>query len=95
MQLDETLYDQFKTNGYILIPSLFDSAEVDALQAFAKEDRKIVDSSYVRKDATGGDTRLSLQNDFQEFLKRLPASRIDSRTDSVRVHLDPMVAAHP
>ena len=46
--------------------NLFDQVEMTGLLDFAKRDRAIVDESYVRRDSTGGETRLAVRNDLDD-----------------------------
>jgi ectoine hydroxylase-related dioxygenase (phytanoyl-CoA dioxygenase family) len=56
----------FNRDGYLLVRSLFGAEEMSGLLDFAKRDRAIVDESYVRRDATGGETRLAVRNDLDD-----------------------------
>jgi ectoine hydroxylase-related dioxygenase (phytanoyl-CoA dioxygenase family) len=56
----------FHRDGYLLVRSLFGAEEMSGLLEFAKRDRAIVDESYVRRDATGGETRLAVRNDLDD-----------------------------
>lgn len=56
----------FHRDGYLLVRGLFDAEEMSGLLDFAKRDRAIVDESYVRRDATGGETRLAVRNDLDD-----------------------------
>lgn len=66
MPYSDNPLNQFNQDGYLLIPSLFDQQEVSGLLHYAKADQQLVADSHVRKDATGGDTRLTVQNDLVE-----------------------------
>lgn len=64
MSSSENLLAEFQRDGYVVVPKLFATDEVQGLLQFAKADQQLVASSYVRKDATGGDTRLAVQNEL-------------------------------
>ncbi len=52
----------YQQDGYVLVPSLFDTEEVDLLRQAAKEDRTMDDHAFGRDDGEGGSVRLSLWN---------------------------------
>jgi ectoine hydroxylase-related dioxygenase (phytanoyl-CoA dioxygenase family) len=56
----------FRSDGYIMVRSLFDREEMHGLLGVAKADAQLVGESYVRKDAAGGQTRLALRNELVE-----------------------------
>ncbi len=56
----------FHENGYLLLRGLFDPDEMAGLLAFAKSDAALIAESYVRPDASGGETRLALRNDLDD-----------------------------
>ncbi len=56
----------FRSEGYLTVPELFSSEEMRALLAYAKNDAALSDESYVRKDASGAETRLALRNDLAD-----------------------------
>ena len=56
----------FETDGYLVARSLFDLDEMAGLLRFAKADAVIVSESYVRHDASGGQTRLAVRNDLRD-----------------------------
>ncbi|MEZ6138973.1 MAG: phytanoyl-CoA dioxygenase family protein [Zavarzinella sp.] len=64
-QLNEFL-QAFERDGYVLVPGLFSEQETAALLRYAKGDQKITSEAYVRKDATGGESRLALRNDITD-----------------------------
>ena len=53
---------QFETDGYLVVPQLFDAAETNLLLTVAKSDQAILEESYTRKDASGGESRLAVRN---------------------------------
>ena len=54
--------EQYKTDGYIVIPAMFDLQEIGMLQQSAKADKAMDDHSFGRADGEGGVVRLSLWN---------------------------------
>lgn len=59
---------RFNTDGYILVPQLFTTAEVDLLSRYARADQQIASRATSRTDAQGGTTTLSLSNDLEDNL---------------------------
>lgn len=57
---------QFHHDGYLVVRRLFDKTEMDGLLAYAKRDQGLMGESYVRTDASGGETRLALRNDLDD-----------------------------
>ncbi len=56
----------FQDDGYLIVRQLFSQAEMDGLLAYARGDQGLLDSSYVRTDSQGGETRLALKNDLDD-----------------------------
>ncbi|MCU0707339.1 MAG: phytanoyl-CoA dioxygenase family protein [Pirellula sp.] len=56
----------FDRDGYILIRSLFDAGEMQALLTYARSDRQLATEAYVRRDAEGGESRLAVRNDLDD-----------------------------
>jgi ectoine hydroxylase-related dioxygenase (phytanoyl-CoA dioxygenase family) len=56
----------FHRDGFIIVRNLFDTAEMAGLLDYAKGDRALANESYVRRDATGAETRLALRNDLDD-----------------------------
>ncbi len=52
----------FAEDGYLLIRELFDHEEVAGLLAAAKSDTALGAEAYVRRDATGAESKLALRN---------------------------------
>lgn len=52
----------YDRDGYVLVRSLFDREEMDALLRFAKQDPALQDRAHGRKDAEGNVSRLALWN---------------------------------
>jgi hypothetical protein len=65
-QLTDEQNTAFQRDGYILVPALFDSEEVDLLSKIARADEELAKSAVGRKDAQGGTTTLSLSNEVGE-----------------------------
>lgn len=63
--LSEDQIAAFQEDGFVLLPALFDAEEMAGLLRRAKSDAEITAESYVRKDASGGQTRLAVRNDLQ------------------------------
>jgi hypothetical protein len=59
-------YSKFSADGYLLVRELFSPAEMEGLLVFAKSDPSLMTDSYVRTDASGGQTRLTLKNDLDD-----------------------------
>lgn len=62
----QELIEAFDRDGYAFRRSLFDRDEMAGLLRVAKSDAAITAESYVRQDASGGETRLAVRNDLQE-----------------------------
>ncbi len=56
----------FEIDGFFLAKGLFHPDTMHALLRYARSDRALVDSAYVRRDATGGESKLSLRNDLDD-----------------------------
>lgn len=67
---DKEAYDN---DGYLLIPSFFDKAEVDLLYGIAKEDAVIQKTTYDREDKEGLRTKLSLWYSLDDSVYSLMA----------------------
>ncbi|MEX2118260.1 MAG: phytanoyl-CoA dioxygenase family protein [Pirellulales bacterium] len=52
----------YRRDGYVLLPELFDAEEMGILLDYARNDQSLAASAYGRKDATGRETRLALWN---------------------------------
>lgn len=66
MFLSDISRADFARDGFLIVRELFDGDEISALLAFARADHQMLAQSYVRKDATGGNTRLALQNELPD-----------------------------
>ena len=66
LQQFDALKTAFQEDGFIVIRNLFDETEMAGLLQFAKSDRALIDESYARKDATGGESKLAVRNDLDE-----------------------------
>lgn len=67
---DREAYDK---DGYVLVPGLFDEAEIELLYGVAREDRVINQKSYDRGDKEGYRTRLALWYSLDDDLYSLVA----------------------
>jgi ectoine hydroxylase-related dioxygenase (phytanoyl-CoA dioxygenase family) len=56
----------FDRDGYILARSLFDPEEMRALLEYARSDRRLANEAYVRRDASGGESRLAVRNELDD-----------------------------
>ncbi len=56
---------QWKSDGYLLLPQLFDTEEMELLITVAKSDRQL-DRAGGRRDAQGGVSRLRLRNELAD-----------------------------
>lgn len=52
----------YRRDGYIVVPALFDAEEITLLRQAAKEDKALDDNAFGRADGAGGSVRLSLWN---------------------------------
>jgi ectoine hydroxylase-related dioxygenase (phytanoyl-CoA dioxygenase family) len=66
MQLTIDQLRSFQDDGYLFVRELFAADEIAGLLDYAKNDQTLAGESYVRKDATGGETRLALRNDLDD-----------------------------
>jgi ectoine hydroxylase-related dioxygenase (phytanoyl-CoA dioxygenase family) len=56
----------FDRDGYYLAKNLFDRDEMTALLKYARADQQLATEAYVRRDATGGESKLALRNDLDD-----------------------------
>lgn len=56
--------ESFDRDGYYLARQLFDAEEMDCLLRYARGDQQLSSEAYVRKDASGGESRLAVRNDL-------------------------------
>lgn len=56
----------FDTHGFFLAKELFCAQAMSGLLRYARSDRELADAAYVRRDATGGESKLSLRNDLDD-----------------------------
>ena len=56
----------FNRDGYVIARRLFDIDEMASLLAYARGDSALMQASYVRRDATGGESRLALRNELDD-----------------------------
>jgi len=59
-RLTQEQLTQYEADGYIVLPSFFDTEEIELLSQSAKEDHMLDQKSYGRDDGEGGNVRLSL-----------------------------------
>lgn len=60
--LSEQQLKQYRGDGFLVLPRLFDEEEMDLLRRAAKEDRALDEHSFGKADGEGGRVRLSLWN---------------------------------
>ena len=60
--LTQAEVDFYLTKGYVFVPSLFSSVEIDRLRSAAKSDQELDVHAFDRNDGEGGSVRLSLWN---------------------------------
>jgi hypothetical protein len=53
---------EYRSDGYVLVRTLFDPGEIELLRAAAKQDQALDAESYGRADGAGGSVRLALWN---------------------------------
>jgi ectoine hydroxylase-related dioxygenase (phytanoyl-CoA dioxygenase family) len=59
--------DQFHKFGYYMAKALFASDEMQALLRYARGDSQLAAEAYVRRDATGGQSKLALRNELDDL----------------------------
>ena len=68
--------ETFHRDGYLFLPQLFDTEEMDILLKFAKNDEALLAGATGRKDASGQVTKLTLWNhpgeDLYSMFSRSP-----------------------
>ena len=57
---------QFKRDGYVMVPGLFDKEEMDLLLNIGKGDQQLAKETRGRVDSKGGISKLALRNDLSE-----------------------------
>ncbi|MBW3624421.1 MAG: phytanoyl-CoA dioxygenase family protein [Armatimonadetes bacterium] len=65
-QLTDQQVAQFNEDGYLMVPGLFDSEEMDLLYKIGKADQGLSDLARNRRDNQGGVSKLSLRNDLPD-----------------------------
>jgi ectoine hydroxylase-related dioxygenase (phytanoyl-CoA dioxygenase family) len=55
---------RFNEDGYLAIPGLFDSEEMDLLYAIGKADHRLASEAQARRDLQGGVSKLTVRNDL-------------------------------
>ena len=58
--------EEFQRFGFYIARQLFATDEMQALLKFAKGDSQLAQEAYVRKDATGGESKLAVRNDLDD-----------------------------
>ncbi len=57
---------RFGSDGFLIVRSLFDGPETEHLLRVAKSDQAIARESYVKADASGGETKLAVRNTLDD-----------------------------
>lgn len=57
---------EFQENGYVIVPDLLSSEEVELLSRIARADRDLAASTYGRQDADGVAVMLSVRNELRD-----------------------------
>jgi len=57
---------EFQQTGFYIARKLFAVDEMQALLGFARGDKQLATQAYVRRDATGGESKLALRNDLDD-----------------------------
>lgn len=65
-RVTDSLRAEFQAKGYLIVRSLFDREETEWLMALAKGDRQLAQEAYVRRDASGGESKLALRNELAD-----------------------------
>ena len=63
---DDEQLAAFAEDGFLLVRELFDHEEMAGLLAAAKSDTTLGAEAYVRKDATGAESKLALRNELDD-----------------------------
>ncbi|MCE2798734.1 MAG: phytanoyl-CoA dioxygenase family protein [Planctomycetaceae bacterium] len=58
--------EEFEQFGFYMARRLFAADEMQALLKFARGDSQLAQEAYVRKDASGGQSKLALRNDLDD-----------------------------
>lgn len=56
----------FHRDGYVLMPGVFNAAEMAGLLRYSKVDHALDAEAKTRKDASGGETRLAVRNELDD-----------------------------
>jgi ectoine hydroxylase-related dioxygenase (phytanoyl-CoA dioxygenase family) len=62
--MDNKQLAAFEADGFVMVRALLDREEVAGLLASARSDQALASEAYTRKDATGGQSKLSLRNEL-------------------------------
>jgi ectoine hydroxylase-related dioxygenase (phytanoyl-CoA dioxygenase family) len=64
--LDECQLARFESDGFLIVPELFDAEEVSLLRRVAEQDRALQERSVARRDGQGGMVKLSVGNTLED-----------------------------
>lgn len=57
---------EFHHSGFYIARGIFQQDEMQALLSFARTDQQLAAEAYVRRDATGGESKLALRNELDD-----------------------------
>ena len=82
------LASAFQDDGYVFVKNLFDEEEMAGLLTSAKSNIALAAESKVRKDASGGETRLAVRNDLDESSVYTAVVRSERIVSTMQLLLD-------
>lgn len=82
------LVTAFQEDGYIFVKNLFDEEEMAGLLKSAKSNFALVAESKVRKDASGGETRLAVRNELDDDSVYAAVVRAERIVSTMQLLLD-------
>jgi ectoine hydroxylase-related dioxygenase (phytanoyl-CoA dioxygenase family) len=66
--LSDNQLSQFRQDGFVIVPALFDSEEIDLLRRVARADHQMQQTAAGRRDGAGGVVKLALANELSDDL---------------------------
>ncbi len=64
--LSEQHFASFAVDGFLVIQQLFDDEEMAAILSIARSDQRLIREAHVRRDASGGESKLVVRNELAE-----------------------------
>lgn len=61
-RLDGDQMNRYRSDGYLVVPGLFDSQEMELLARTARQDKQLAEAAYERADGEGGRAKLAVWN---------------------------------